>query len=116
MPPAAATAAGEGEASAGEIATAIAEWLATVKHRMAGHDRFQLAVARNALGIIARAEISGISGGDRALAQALLAGNRDLAEPGLLARLRSNALAKLAVDIPKYPALAAATAQWTGEQ
>jgi aminoglycoside phosphotransferase (APT) family kinase protein len=105
----------EGEASAGEIATAIAEWLATVKDRMEGHDRFQLAVARNALGMIAREEAAGVAVADRDLAQALLAGTRDLAEPGLLARLRRAALGKLAADIPKYPALASAKAQWTGE-
>ncbi len=82
---------------------------------MEGHDRFQLAVARNALGMIAREEVADISASDRGLAQALLAGERDLAEPGLLARLRRNALDKLTADIPKYPALASATAQWTGE-
>ena len=105
----------EGEASTGEIATAIAEFLATVKDRMEGHDRFQLAVARNALGMIAREEAAGVAVADRELAQALLAGERDLAEPGLLARLRRAALGKLAADIPKYPALASAKAQWTGE-
>ncbi len=105
----------EGEASIGEIATAIAEWLATVKDRMEGHDRFQLAVARNALGMIAREEAAGVAVADRALAQALLAGTRDLTEPGLLAKLRRGALGKLAADIPKYPALASAKAQWTGE-
>ena len=105
----------EGEASTGEIATAIAEFLATVKHRMEGHDRFQLAVARNALGMIAREEAAGVAIADRDLAQALLAGERDLAEPGLLAKLRRRALGKLAADIPKYPALASAKAQWTGE-
>ena len=105
----------EGEASTGEIATAIAEFLATVKHRMEGHDRFQLAVARNALGMIAREEAAGVAIADRDLAQALLAGTCDLADPGLLARLRRRALGKLAADIPKYPALASAKAQWTGE-
>ena len=105
----------EGEASTGEIATAIAEFLATVKHRMEGHDRFQLAVARNALGMIAREEAAGVAIADRDLAQALLAGERDLAEPGLLAKLRRRALGKLAADIPKYPALASAKAQWTRE-
>ena len=105
----------EGEASTGEIATAIAEFLATVKDRMEGHDRFQLAVARNALGMIAREEAAGVAVADRDLAQALLAGTRDLAEPGLLAKLRRRALGKLAADIPKYPALASAKAQWTGE-
>ncbi|MBU1756781.1 MAG: phosphotransferase, partial [Alphaproteobacteria bacterium] len=115
LPPEAPAMEREGEASPGEIATAIAEWLATVKDRMEGHDRFQLAVARNALGMIAREEAAGVAVADRDLAQALLAGERTLAEPGLLARLRRAALGKLAADIPKYPALAAATAQWTGE-
>lgn len=115
LPPSVSDQTRNGEASAGEIATATAEWLATVKDRMEGHDRFQLAVARNALGMIAREEASGASVSDRELAQALLAGERDLGEPGLLAKLRRTALAKLGADIPKYPALAAATAQWTGE-
>ncbi|MDP4540793.1 phosphotransferase [Qipengyuania sp. DY56-A-20] len=115
LPPETSVAQCEGEASTGEIATAIAEFLATVKDRMEGHDRFQLAVARNALGMIAREEAAGVAVADRELAQALLAGERDLAEPGLLARLRRAALGKLAADIPKYPALASAKAQWTGE-
>ena len=115
LPPEAPAMEREGEASTGEIATAIAEFLATVKDRMEGHDRFQLAVARNALGMIAREEAAGVAVADRDLAQALLAGERTLAEPGLLARLRRAALGKLVADIPKYPALAAATAQWTGE-
>jgi aminoglycoside phosphotransferase (APT) family kinase protein len=115
LPPKTPAAEREGEASAGEIATAVAEWLASVKHRMEGHDRFQLAVARNALGMIAREEAAGVAVADRDLAQALLAGQRDLGEPGLLAKLRRAALDKLDADIPKYPALASAMAQWTGE-
>ncbi|MFZ9395032.1 MAG: phosphotransferase family protein [Erythrobacter sp.] len=104
-----------GEATAGEIATAIAEWLETVKHRMEGHDRFQIAVARNALGMIAREDARPLQVTDAALAGALLAGERNLAEPGLLALLRRRALDKLAADIPRYPALAVARRQWTGE-
>lgn len=104
-----------GEATAGEIATAISEWLSTVKDRMEGHDRFQLAVARNALGMIARGESQRTPVCDRALADALLAGDRSLATPGLLADLKGRALDKLAADIPKYPALAVARKKWTGE-
>lgn len=104
-----------GEASAGELATAISEWLATVKDRMEDHDRFQHAVARNALGIIARDYAAMIDPTDAELARALLDGRRTLAEPELLARLRRAALDKLAVDMPKYPALALARRLWTGE-
>ncbi|MEE1876947.1 phosphotransferase [Altererythrobacter litoralis] len=104
-----------GEATAGELATAISEWLATVKDRMEGHDRFQHAVARNALGIIARDYAAKVDPVDAPLARALLDGSRRLAEPGLLAQLRRTALDKLAVDMPKYPALAVARRQWTGE-
>ena len=104
-----------GEATSGDLATAISEWLATVKHRMEGHDRFQLAIARNALGIIARSSGGGAPVEDRVLAQALLSGDMTLAEPGLLARLRRIALDKLSKDMPKYPALAEARHQWTGE-
>ncbi|WP_369026658.1 phosphotransferase family protein [Qipengyuania sp. RANM35] len=104
-----------GEATAGELATAISEWLATVKDRMEGHDRFQHAVARNALGIIARDYAAQVIATDAQLARALLEGERTLAEPGLLARLRRTTLDKLAVDMPKYPALAVARRKWTGE-
>ena len=105
-----------GEASAGEIATAIFEWLETVKHRMEGHDRFQLAVARNALGMIARGDAVEVEFDDELLAQELLEGERSLATPGLLAMLRRNALDKLGADVPKYPMLALAHAKWTGEE
>lgn len=104
-----------GEATAGELATAISEWLATVKDRMEGHDRFQHAVARNALGIIARDYAAKVDPTDAELARALIEGHRSLEEPGLLAQLRRTALDKLAVDMPKYPALAVARRQWTGE-
>ncbi len=104
-----------GEASAGEIATAVAEWLATVKDRMEGHDRFQLAVARNALGMIARNDAAATQAEDGMLAQDLLDGDRSLATPGLLAMLRRMALDKLAADVPKYPMLARARDKWTGE-
>lgn len=104
----------QGEATAGEMATAISEWLATIKDRLEGHDRFQIAVARNALGMIARSEGQG-DVRDRALSEALLAGEKGLATPRLLADLKSRALAKLEADIPRYPALAVARQKWTGE-
>ena len=102
----------KGEASDGEIALAISEWLATIKDRMEGHDRFQLAVARNALGQIAR---DGPAAEDRELARRLLSGETTLATPHILAQLRARALRKLFADVPKYPALAVAHAHWTGE-
>jgi len=116
LPPRRAPATQTGEATAGELATAISEWLATVKDRMEGHDRFQHAVARNALGIIARDYAVQVDPTDAALARALMDGSRTLEEPGLLAQLRRTALEKLAVDMPKYPALAVARRQWTGEE
>lgn len=105
----------QGEATAAELATAVRDWLATVKDRMEGHDRFQLAVARNALGMIARDNPDAAGWRDAELAQALLDGSETLAAPGLLARLRRSALDKLAADVPGYPALAIARAKWTGE-
>ncbi|WP_390547875.1 phosphotransferase family protein [Qipengyuania sp. MTN3-11] len=105
----------EGEASAGEIATAIAEWLETIKPAMQGHDRFQHAVARNALGMIARGERTDGDAENAPLAASLLHGEMSLATPGLLAQLRRTALDKLAADVPKYPMLARARAKWTGE-
>ena len=106
-----------GEASAGELATAIAEWLDTVKTKVEGHDRFQLAVARNALGMIARGDVSDASMAVHApaLADDILQGRKNLASPSLLAELRADALAKLGADVPKYPALAVARQKWTGD-
>lgn len=104
-----------GEATVGEIAVAISEWLETVKERMDGHDRFQLAVARNALGMIARGDDPRLDARDGMLSEALLHGTKDLSSPGLLADLKRRALDKLAADIPKYPALAVARKKWTGE-
>lgn len=104
-----------GEASAGEIATAIAEWLETVKDRMEGHNRFQLAVARNALGMIARNDAAATRAEDAALASDLIEGRASLATPGMLARLRRATLDRLAADVPKYPMLAGARKLWMGE-
>jgi aminoglycoside phosphotransferase (APT) family kinase protein len=107
---------GKGEADSGEIATAISEWLGSLKDRLTGHDRFQLAVARNALGMISRESRCITRIEDSQLAADLLSGTASLRSDGLLARLRRDALGKLAVDIPKYPALSAARHKWTGEE
>jgi aminoglycoside phosphotransferase (APT) family kinase protein len=108
---------GCGEATNGNIATAISEWLETIKPHLSGHDRFQLAVARNALGMIARDDAIQPQGSmERPEAQAILAGERTLASPGLLRHLKASAIEKLSADVPKYPALAHARKQWTGEE
>jgi len=116
LPPAAAPlAAGTGEPSGAEILTAVSEWLASdIKPLVSGRGKFDLAVARNALGIVARELEQRPQATDAALAEDLLSGKADLATPGLLARLRRMALAKLAADMPKYPSLASARAQWEG--
>lgn len=104
-----------GEASQQEMATAIAEWLDTLKDKLTGHDRFQLAVARNALGMIAREADLLPMESDLLLSEELSAGEKTLQSSGLLADLRSRALQKLSADVPKYPALKAARKTWLGE-
>ncbi|WP_073973107.1 phosphotransferase [Erythrobacter donghaensis] len=107
----------QGEANDGELAIAIYEWLGTVKDRFDGHDRFQYAVARNALGMISRYNAAAIPAFENApLAARLLSGAGSLAEPGLLAQLREAILATIMQDVPKYPALQAARKKWTGEE
>jgi aminoglycoside phosphotransferase (APT) family kinase protein len=104
-----------GEPSGAEIVTAVSEWLASeIKPLVSGRGKFDLAVARNALGIVARELEQRPTITDSALAAELLAGRADLATPGLLVKLRRMALDKLAADMPKYPALAIARAQWEG--
>jgi aminoglycoside phosphotransferase (APT) family kinase protein len=104
-----------GEASQEEMATAVSEWLDTLRDKLTGHDRFQLAVARNALGMIAREADLLPMQHDLPLSEDLLAGEKSLRSSGLLADLRSRALQKLSADVPKYPALRAARAKWIGE-
>ncbi|MCW1382182.1 phosphotransferase family protein [Novosphingobium sp. KCTC 2891] len=112
-PAAAAPAAGDGEPSASEILTAISEWLAsTVKDKLAGRERFELAVAQNALGIVRRQIEGRPPTSDRALTEDILAGRAGLATPGLLADLRRRALDTLSADMPKYPALAQVRGLW----
>ena len=115
-PPAAPLGPGTGEPSGAEILTAISEWLASdIKPLVSGRGRFDLAVARNALGIVAREMTQRPLATDPDLAAHILAGTADLATPGLLARLRRMALDKLAADMPKYPALPTARAKWAQE-
>ncbi|MEY4671954.1 MAG: hypothetical protein RLZZ415_1833, partial [Pseudomonadota bacterium] len=85
-----------------------------IKPLVSGRGKFDLAVARNALGIVAREIEQRPVATDPALTAEILAGRADLTTPGLLARLRRMALNKLSADMPKYPALAAARAQWEG--
>jgi aminoglycoside phosphotransferase (APT) family kinase protein len=101
-----------GEPSAEEMVTAVSEWLAGVKEQFSGRGRFEHAVARNALGIVARQLALQPRAEDRVLADEFLAGHQTLATPGLLARLRRSALTKLAADQPKYPSLAIARENW----
>jgi hypothetical protein len=105
-----------GEANQTEMATAIAEWLDTLKDKLTGHDRFQLAVARNALGMIAREADLLPYPGDYLLSEELMSGEKSIKSSGLLADLRSSALQKLSADVPKYPALKAAQRKWLGEE
>ncbi|KPP92550.1 phosphotransferase [Erythrobacter sp. HL-111] len=102
-----------GEAQTGEIATAVSEWLATIKDRLEGHDRFQLAVARNALGILARQYAICPRVSDKELADDFLSGKRSMMTDPTIPRLRRDALDKLETDSPKYPALAVARALWS---
>lgn len=102
-----------GEPTAAEMLVAVSEWLAaTVKDRLEGRERWELAVAQNALGIVRRELASRANPADKALADDLLAGRQTLATPGLLADLRARALSTLSADMPKYPALAAARTLW----
>jgi aminoglycoside phosphotransferase (APT) family kinase protein len=114
LPPASpAPGAARGEPDAAEILTAVSEWLAaTVKPHLDGRERWELAVAQNALGIVRR-ELAGRPAiADHVLARAILAGEQGLATPGLLAALRRRALTTLACDMPKYPALGPARREW----
>ena len=106
-----------GEASDTEIALAVSEWLATIKDKMSGHDRFQLAVSRNALGMISRSRdsFSELQIIDPYLTEEIMNGQVDLSTPNFLAKIRHAVLVKLSADVPKYPALAVARKKWTGE-
>ena len=104
-----------GEPSAAEILTAVSECLGSdIRPLVSGRGKFDLAVARNALGIVTRELDQRPLASDAALAAELLSGAADLATPEVLARLRRLTLGKLTADMPKYPALAAARALWEG--
>ena len=83
---------------------------------MQGHNRFQLAVARNALGMITREDNIAPRVTEPDLAQAILDGAETLASPGLLREMKEAALEKVSADVPKYAALAVARKKWTGEE
>lgn len=106
----------DGEASDAEMAVAVSEWLATLKDKLVGHDRFQLAVARNALGMLARSAELGAHASDPLGAEALLDGSASLQTEGVLSELRRAAFEKLKADVPKYPALAVAKTLWKIEE
>lgn len=103
-----------GEPSPTEMLEAISDWIDTdIKPDAKGRDRFMAAVAQNAIGMIRRASEHGVDIHDKALSDQLMAGSQSLATPDLLAKLKSQSLAKLASDQPKYSALAAATKKWS---
>lgn len=104
----------EGEPSAAELLQAIAGWIeADIKPSAQGRDRFMASVALNALGMLQREAAHRVEVHDKALSDDLLAGRQSLATPGLLAKLKSQSLAKLTADHPKYSALAAAIKKWS---
>ena len=105
-----------GEAQDRELVLAVSEWLDTIKDMLTGHNRFQLAVARNALGMVYRNHTTRPAEWDKTLSDSLLAGEFGIDAPQLLAKLRLEALTKLEADVPKYPALRVARAKWTGAQ
>lgn len=108
----------QGEANDGELASAVSEWLFSIKDQLHGHDRFQLAVARNALGIIARNwEIGGYNSNKEMVRSFLKPGELDLSNlASLMPALRRMTLDKVEADSPKYPALAFALKKWIPDE
>lgn len=102
-----------GEPSQIEMLEAIREWIDhDIKSVAVGRDKFMAAVAMNALGMMIRDGENPADPHDKLLSENLLAGTASLATPGLLARLRHSAFAKLANDSPKYASLSAAQRAW----
>jgi aminoglycoside phosphotransferase (APT) family kinase protein len=102
-----------GEPSHVEMLEALAKWIADdIKPAAEGRDRFMAAVALNALGMLQREAANPVAVHDKDLSDALLAGSQGLTTPGLLAKLKAIALAKLSADQPKYSALEKARALW----
>ena len=88
----------------------------TVKDRMEGHDRFQLAVARNALGMLARNDAAGCDAEDALLAQDLLDGSRHAGDAGTAGDTppcRARQAGRRRAEIPD--AGARCSDKWTGE-
>lgn len=103
-----------GEPSAVELIEAVRDWIGSdVKDKAEGRDKFMAAVAMNALGMLIREQENPIAIHDKALSDDILAGRQNLATPGLLAKLRTSTLAKLANDVPKYATLPIARKLWT---
>ncbi len=104
----------KGEPSTVELLEAVTAWIVTdIKPQAVGHDRFKVAVALNALGMLTREATNPVAVHDQILADDILAGRKTLATPGLLTKLRKAALAKLENDVPKYAALAQARELWS---
>ena len=103
-----------GEPSAQEMLEAVREWIASdVKANAEGRNKFMAAVAMNALSMVQREIANPVDIHDKDLCDAILAGERSLKTPRMLARLRGDALAKLSNDVPKYSALQTARAKWS---
>jgi aminoglycoside phosphotransferase (APT) family kinase protein len=107
----------QGETSTVEMIEAISDWIVSdVKSKAEGRDRFMVAVALNALGMLSREAANPIAFYDKELADDILTGRKSLATPGLLTKLRKVALAKLSSDGPKYAALAKARELWSASE
>ncbi len=103
-----------GEPSTVEMLEALSNWIETdIKSGAQGRDRFMASVALNALGMLQREAAHPVDVHDKGLSDDLLAGRKSLATPGLLAELKTQSLAKLAADQPKYSALAGAKQKWS---
>ena len=108
--------------TAEELAKAVAQWIDTIRPQLNERDVYLARVATHALGIVARevsqrspaeaalapelSRLTGAEGNYAELVSALCAqlreGKIDLATPGLLAALRADTLARLAIDQPNY--------------
>jgi uncharacterized protein YPO0396 len=103
-----------GEPSALEMLEAVREWIASdVKANAEGRDKFMAAVAMNALSMVQRELANPVDIHKKTLCDAILVGEQSLSTPGLLTKLRGEALAKLSNDVPKYAALQIARAKWS---
>lgn len=102
-----------GEPSAVEMLEAVREWIdSDIKTNSKGRDKFLAAVAMNALGMVQRELAHPVEAHDAELAAKILAGDCGLDTPGLLEKLRGQAMAKLSNDVPKYASLAQARLMW----